>query len=102
MRYRLMQYPWYLWPIMWFIFTLSWGNCVRPKNKTDWAWWCGTSFATPNVVGLVAASLSELRLHQPATTQDAISDLYIPLGQGVLPDKNPDLKRMESVNVTQD
>ena len=92
MWYRLQQYPCFLWPLMWLIFTISWGNCVRPKNKTDWAWWCGTSFATPIVAGLVAASLSELRLHRPATTQDAVNDLYIPRGQGILSTQTVDLE----------
>ena len=34
------------------------GRYVEPRNKSDWAWWAGTSFATPIVTGSVAAVLS--------------------------------------------
>jgi hypothetical protein len=39
MKYRLEQYPLLLRPIMWIILTLKWGNCIRPSNNIDWAWW---------------------------------------------------------------
>jgi hypothetical protein len=74
MQYRLDKYPWVLRPIMWVLFTLAWGNNVGPRNKSHWAWWCGTSFATPIITGLTAAMLSTLS--QPASTQDAIDKMY--------------------------
>ncbi len=77
MKYRLEQYTLWLRPIMWVIFTILWGNCIRPKNKSHWAWWCGTSFATPIIAGLTAAVLSDL--NQPthrASTQEAIDKMY--------------------------
>jgi hypothetical protein len=74
MRYRLGKYPWFLRPIMWVIFTLAWGNNVSPRNDSHWAWWCGTSFATPIITGLTAAMLSTL--NAPASTQDAIDKMY--------------------------
>ena len=74
MNYRLGKYPWFLRPIMWVLFTLTWGNNVRPRNDSHWAWWCGTSFATPIITGLTAAMLSTL--DQPASTQDAIDKMY--------------------------
>ena len=77
MKYRLEQYHWLLRPIMWVIFTLSWGNCIRPRNNSHWAWWCGTSFATPIITGLTAAVLSELNQPaQRASTQEAIDEMY--------------------------
>ena len=77
MRYRLSQYHCLLRPLMWVIFTLMWGNCIRPRNKSDWAWWCGTSFATPIIAGLTAAVLSELNQPlRPARTQEAIDTMY--------------------------
>ena len=82
MKYRLDQYHWLLRPIMWVIFTLKWGNCIRPRNESHWAWWCGTSFATPIIAGLTAAMLSVL--NQPATTQAAIDAMY---ASGVIKEK---------------
>jgi hypothetical protein len=43
-------------------------------NTSKWAWWAGTSFATPIITATVAAVLSS----QPAITtiQDALSKLY--------------------------
>jgi hypothetical protein len=44
------------------------------RNISKWAWWAGTSFATPIITATVAAVLSS----QPAisTTQDALGALY--------------------------
>lgn len=74
MCYRLKQYPWILWPFLWLYYTLKWRNCIRPRNKSDWAWWCGTSFATPIVTGFTAAALSDST--RPASTRAAIQMMY--------------------------
>lgn len=42
-------------------------------NKTKWAWWAGTSFATPIISGVLAAMLSGT---PGSTTQQAIAKLY--------------------------
>ena len=39
-------------------------------NCTKWAWWAGTSFATPILTGVIAAVLS--CLNGPDTTQEAV------------------------------
>jgi subtilase family protein len=78
MHYRLQQYPWYLRPIMWAIFAIKWCSIVGPKNETDLAWWCGTSFATPMIAGLTAAVLSDLP--KGASTQAAIVTMYSTTG----------------------
>lgn len=44
------------------------------KNPTGWAWWCGTSFATPIVTGMTAALLSMPNAY--ATTEDAIEEFF--------------------------
>ena len=44
------------------------------ENCTKWAWWAGTSFATPILTGTIAAVLSSPT--RPGTTQDAIAALY--------------------------
>jgi hypothetical protein len=49
-------------------------NWVVPKNTSDWAWWSGTSFATPILTGAIAAVLSGLA--NPATIEDAITSMY--------------------------
>jgi len=46
-------------------------------NESKWAWWCGTSFATPIVAGAVASILSRPR-NNIIRTQDAIKKLYGP------------------------
>ena len=43
-------------------------------NCTKWAWWAGTSFATPITSGVTAAVLSGLP--RPRATQEAIDELY--------------------------
>ncbi len=46
-------------------------------NNNGWAWWSGTSFATPIISGLVAAVFSCLLSENPqATTQDAIKVVF--------------------------
>lgn len=57
----------------WLIVLLG-GRVAGPRNLTKWAWWAGTSFATPILTGAVAAVLSSS--DQIATTQDAIEKLY--------------------------
>lgn len=43
-------------------------------NSSKWAWWSGSSFATPILNGAVAAVLSSS--DQIARTQDAIQEIY--------------------------
>lgn len=40
------------------LITLLGGRVAGPPNVTKWAWWAGTSFATPILTGAVAAVLS--------------------------------------------
>lgn len=48
-----------------------------PLNNSGWAWWSGTSFATPIISGLVAAVFSCLLSENlQATTQDAIKVVF--------------------------
>jgi hypothetical protein len=42
-------------------------------NTSKWAWWAGTSFATPILTGAVASALSSPR--QPGSTQNALEEL---------------------------
>lgn len=46
-------------------------------NDSKWAWWAGTSFATPILAGAVASILSRSQ-NNITTTQDAIKKLYGP------------------------
>lgn len=45
-------------------------------NRTRWAWWAGTSFATPIVSGVTAAMLSSIPGLRPRAVQEAIDGLY--------------------------
>lgn len=56
-----------------------------PKNENGWAWWAGTSFATPILTGAIAAVLSGPT--KPSTTQDAVIALY---RAGIIEDKKTD------------
>ena len=53
----------------------------RPNNENGWAWWAGTSFATPIISGITAAVLGNLSTggqgatRQPST-EGAITELY--------------------------
>ena len=52
-------------------------NMPGPKNGTDWAWWAGTSFATPVITGAIAAVLSDPdETTRPRTTEEAIAKMY--------------------------
>ena len=50
------------------------GRFVYPRNETHWAWWAGTSFATPILSGMIAAVLSGPNPHP--STEAAIVELY--------------------------
>jgi hypothetical protein len=50
------------------------GKLIYPENKNHWAWWAGTSFATPILAGVLTAVLSHP--NPPATTEHAIAGLY--------------------------
>lgn len=50
-------------------------DCCR--NESKWAWWAGTSFATPILTGAVASVMSRPG-NQVTTTQQAIERLYEP------------------------
>jgi subtilisin family serine protease len=54
--------------------------CGEP-NCTKWAWWAGTSFATPVVTGVTVAVLSNM-IGTDRQTQVAIERLYYP-GQNI-------------------
>lgn len=79
MEYKLKKYPAILRPFLRLIFALYWGNFSGPKNKSDLAWWAGTSFATPIATGIIASVFSDLS--QPARIEDAIVKLY---GEGAI------------------
>ena len=49
-------------------------GCESQPNCTKWAWWAGTSFATPILTGTIAAVLSHPT--GPSRTQDAIQLLF--------------------------
>jgi subtilisin family serine protease len=69
-------------PEEWSIFhrILNWlvklfgGRFLYPKNETHWAWWAGTSFATPILTGVIAAVLSDPNSYP--STEAAIVELY--------------------------
>ena len=52
---------------------LGWAQ-VPSNNKNGWAWWAGTSFATPILTAVIASVLSGPR--SPTTTQNALTLLY--------------------------
>jgi Subtilase family len=72
------EFPVELNPSLWQRF-LNWlivllgGRVAGPANMSKWAWWAGTSFATPVLTGAVAAVLSSSI--SIARTQDAIQKL---------------------------
>jgi hypothetical protein len=46
-------------------------------SRNGWAWWCGTSFATPIMTGATAAVLSSMLSDDPrSTVEGAIQELY--------------------------
>jgi Subtilase family len=56
-------------------------NGSRPNNENGWAWWAGTSFATPIISGITAAVLGNLSTGGPGatvqpSTEGAITELY--------------------------
>ena len=68
---------------------------ARRRNTKHWAWWAGTSFATPIVTGAIAAILSAPA--KPATTEDAIVRMY---GAGVIVNDRTDYQE-DILDVTQ-
>jgi hypothetical protein len=58
-------------------------GCESQPNCTKWAWWAGTSFATPILTGAIAAVLS--KPNGPEKTQDAIQLLFPPPEQAGQP-----------------
>jgi hypothetical protein len=74
MEFWLRQYPAIWQPFMWLYFVIRWGSFSGPRNKNDWAWWAGTSFATPIVSGVIASVLSDKS--QSASVKDALIELY--------------------------
>jgi hypothetical protein len=50
-------------------------GCCR--NESKWAWWAGTSFATPILTGAVASVMSRAD-NRITTTQQAMEKLYAP------------------------
>jgi hypothetical protein len=49
-------------------------GCEAKPNCTKWAWWAGTSFATPILTATIASVLSGP--HKPGTIQAAVGALY--------------------------
>jgi subtilisin family serine protease len=54
-------------------------GCEPQPNCTKWAWWAGTSFATPIFTAAIAAVLS--KTDGPEKTQDAVDLLFQPVTQ---------------------
>jgi subtilisin family serine protease len=71
-------------------------SCCR--NESKWAWWAGTSFATPILTGALASVLSRTG-NRVTTTQDAIRMLYKP-GVRIILDGQAD-KQEDALLVTQ-
>ena len=71
-------------------------GCCR--NESKWAWWAGTSFATPILTGAVASVLSK----NASSTAEAIANLYSPGGGNtkVIQDGNARLQE-DALPVTQ-
>jgi hypothetical protein len=87
MKFWLKRVPPILQPIFRLINAIRWGSFSGPKNKNDWAWWAGTSFATPIVSGVIASVLSDQS--QPASIDDVLTELYTTgsVIDGLLPTK---------------
>jgi hypothetical protein len=87
MKFWLRQYPAILRPFLWLYFAIHWGSFSGPQNKSDWAWWAGTSFATPIVTGVIASVFSDKS--QSASVEDVLIDLYSSRGvtDSLLPTK---------------
>lgn len=74
MKLWLQRFSPVLRPFVALLYAIRWGSFSGPDNKNDWAWWAGTSFATPIVSGIIASVLSDQP--QPSSAEDALRTLY--------------------------
>lgn len=79
-----------------FLITILGGTYAGPKNDSDWAWWAGTSFATPILTGLIAAVLSGP--DRFSTVEQAIVKMYM---ERVILEEQPLLLEDRLIEVTQ-